>query len=184
MPVETWDEMLAGQTHRRYIKAHTPLGGIPYYSDCTYLVVCRDLRDVFFSFLSHPQNEVGIEHTPLPDNPAEAFRAYVAMPFEIGVADTIALASFARHLESFWQYRDLPNIHMFHYTSMKDDLHREMRRMAAAVHIEIDEKVFPSLVEAASFENMKKNAEQFAPGAGTGHWKDDAKFFNKGTNEQ
>src|SRR5215203_1589032 len=36
---------LAAQTHRRVIKTHTPLDGIPLHRDVTYLVVGRDPRD-------------------------------------------------------------------------------------------------------------------------------------------
>lgn len=40
----------------------------------------------------------------------------------------------------------------------------------------------PSLVEAASFENMKANAGQYVPGAA--HFKSESEFFSKGTSGQ
>ncbi|CAA9578471.1 MAG: Glycolipid sulfotransferase, partial [uncultured Thermomicrobiales bacterium] len=33
---------LAAQTHRRFVKTHTPLDGLPLHPDVTYLVVGRD----------------------------------------------------------------------------------------------------------------------------------------------
>src|SRR4051812_6967488 len=47
---------LAAQTHRRFIKTHTPLDGLPERRDVTYLVVGRDPRDVAISFEHHTAN--------------------------------------------------------------------------------------------------------------------------------
>src|SRR5205823_8225322 len=40
---------LAEQRHRRFIKTHTPLDGLPYDERVTYVCVGRDPRDVFVS---------------------------------------------------------------------------------------------------------------------------------------
>src|ERR671913_125348 len=47
---------LAAQTHRRVIKTHTPLDGLPWHAEVTYLVVGRDPRDVAISFEHHVAN--------------------------------------------------------------------------------------------------------------------------------
>src|SRR5215217_3089465 len=47
---------LAAQTHRRFIKTHTPLDGLPLHPDVTYLVVGRDPRDVAISWEHHSAN--------------------------------------------------------------------------------------------------------------------------------
>src|SRR5215211_1947589 len=47
---------LAAQNHRRVIKTHTPLDGLPLHPDVTYLVVGRDPRDVAISFEHHVAN--------------------------------------------------------------------------------------------------------------------------------
>src|ERR671912_955174 len=47
---------LAAQTHRRFIKTHTPLDGLPLHPDVTYLVVGRDPRDVAISSEHHSAN--------------------------------------------------------------------------------------------------------------------------------
>src|SRR5262245_59218360 len=46
----------AAQSHRRFIKTHTPLDGLPWHPDVTYLVVGRDPRDVSISFEHHAAN--------------------------------------------------------------------------------------------------------------------------------
>ena len=44
---------LEAQTHRRYIKTHTPADGIPNFDTASYIVVARDGRDAFVSFGNH-----------------------------------------------------------------------------------------------------------------------------------
>ena len=47
---------LDAQTHRRFIKSHTPLPGIPWDDRVTYLTVARDPRDVALSWENHMAN--------------------------------------------------------------------------------------------------------------------------------
>ncbi|MEM7531160.1 MAG: sulfotransferase domain-containing protein [Chloroflexota bacterium] len=49
-------ETLEAQTHRRFIKTHVPLDGLPFYPQVKYLVVGRDARDVFMSLWNHYAN--------------------------------------------------------------------------------------------------------------------------------
>src|SRR3954462_8208377 len=89
--------VLAAQTHRRVIKTHTPLDGLPLHPDVTYLVVGRDPRDVAISSEHHMANldlarflelraaAVGTaDMAELPQGPApsadpvERFRTFVA----------------------------------------------------------------------------------------------------------
>ena len=55
----------------------------------------------------------------------------------------------------------------------------EMRRLADHLGIEVDEKAWPLLVEAASFENMRAGSPRTATPAGV--LKDPAAFFRRGT---
>src|SRR5262249_22562375 len=47
---------LAAQTHRRFIKSHTPLDGIPNDPAVTYICVGRDPRDAGLSMARHIDN--------------------------------------------------------------------------------------------------------------------------------
>src|SRR5215207_2362555 len=55
-PLAEVTAVLAAQTHRRFIKTHTPLDGLPLHADVTYLVVGRDPRDVAISSEHHTAN--------------------------------------------------------------------------------------------------------------------------------
>src|SRR5258705_4214020 len=53
------DEVLASyeaQPHRRIVKTHTPLDGLPDYPEVSYVFCGRDPRDVFCSGLDHMDN--------------------------------------------------------------------------------------------------------------------------------
>ena len=65
---------------------------------------------------------------------------------------------------------------------MKRDLEREMRKIAAHLNFEIDEKVFRDLVKAASFSTMKAQADSVVSGADAKLWNSNAQFFAKGKN--
>ena len=45
-PVEEVINQLESQKHRRCIKTHLPLDGLPYFPQAKYIVVGRDARDV------------------------------------------------------------------------------------------------------------------------------------------
>ncbi len=55
-PVEVVRERLDGQEHRRFIKTHTPLAGLPLEPDVTYLVAGRHPLDVATSLYAHGHN--------------------------------------------------------------------------------------------------------------------------------
>ena len=59
-----------------------------------------------------------------------------------------------------------------------------MQRCAAFLDIDVAKGSLEALSATASFENMKRKADQFVPGAGENRWKDEAQFFNKGANGQ
>lgn len=184
LPLEMMNKMLEAQTHRRFVKTHTPLDGIPYYPQCTYVMVFRDPRDAHLSMRNHILNQKNdVFDDKLKDSPSEGFRAWATEPHVEGVREEFNLESVVEMYKSYARFAHLPNMHMFHYSDMKRDLKREMSRMASVLGVEHDDALMDRLVEAASFSNMKKNATQFAPASGMDVWKDEAQFFNKGTSQ-
>jgi aryl sulfotransferase len=186
------------QSHRRFIKTHTPLDGLPWFPEATYLCVARDPRDIFKSLLNHLGNfnpeaqalfahemrESEDEEPEAPDDPNEFFRNWLTTGSFEWESDGAPFWSVFRHGATFWVHRDAPNIYMFHYSNLKADLEGQMRGTAAALGIEVAEDKWPELVEAARFESMKKNADRMAPDTNFKMWKDNTRFFNKGTSGQ
>lgn len=56
LPLELALNTLKAQEHRRFIKTHLPLDGVPYEQDLKYVYVARDARDVFMSLWNHYTN--------------------------------------------------------------------------------------------------------------------------------
>jgi aryl sulfotransferase len=195
---------LEAQEHRRFIKTHTPLDGIPNDPHVTYVVVGRDPRDVSLSMANHLANldmaevaaararaaEVdGVELEPLvppppsTDDPAERFWSWVEADTDPG-SSVPSLRLLTTHLTSFWEARDRLDVALCHYDDLLVDLPGEMRRLATHLGIAVPEDRWPALVEAATLDSMRARAGDVVPGADRSHWKDVQRFFNRGTSGQ
>ncbi len=184
-PIDETIAMLQAQDHQRFIKTHTPLDGIPFFSNCIYLAVFRDPRDVHFSMRNHATNQAsGKNAHRATKNVGEGFRRWVGKPYVEGDEDNFSLVSFAHHYKTFKEFAHLPNVHLFHYADLKRDLRGSMEQISNVLGISHTGAAMDELASTASFENMKKRADQFVPGAGQGRWKDEGRFFNKGANNQ
>lgn len=187
---------LAAQTHRRFIKTHTPLDGLPLHPDVTYLVVGRDPRDVAVSYEHHAAN-LNFEHflelraaavgnddlAGLPQrrvasgDPAERFRFFVADETNGGPP---TLASVLHHLDTGWQHRRDPNVALFHYADLQADLAGELLRLARVLGIPCSRERARELAAQASLARMRERSIDVAPNASQGHWKDVSAFFRSG----
>jgi aryl sulfotransferase len=86
------------------------------------------------------------------------------------------------HLNSWWRFRDLPNILFVHYADLLRDLDGQMRRISNWLDIDINEDIWPSLVDSARFETMKSQYKKTAPAITHDIWLDPKNFFHKGSN--
>jgi hypothetical protein len=195
-PVDEVHAALAAQTHRRFIKTHTPLGALPQDEHVTYLHVARDPRDAAMSWDNHLSNvdfdrlieiraaavglddlaDLGLdgEGPPPSDDPVERFWRWVEGD---GVSEGLSsLEALVHHSRTFWAARDAPNVHLFHYAEQRADLPREMGRLAAALGVE---PPTDALVDAACFEHMKARADELVPNADTPFWQSNDQFFDK-----
>ncbi len=188
---------LESQTHRRFIKTHLPIDGLPLYDEVRYVHVARDGRDVALSSHNHfggnmPAtvanfDRIGLEdptigrpYPRLPDDPAAFFRLWITTPAVSGQSDGLTSTSFFDFVAGYWAERRRQNVLLVHYADLSADLDGEMRRIAAFLDIDVDEALWPSLVDAARFESMKAVGAVLMPrvtamldgGAG--------RFFNKG----
>ena len=189
---------LAAQTHRRFIKTHTPLDGLPLHADVTYLVVGRDPRDVAISLEHHVAN-MDFEHflalraaavgnedlaelpeRPVPsEDPVERFRTFVADETP-GRGGPPTLASVLHHLDTGWQRRHEPNVALFHYADLKADLAGELLRLARVLGIPCSPERARALAPEASLARMRERAAEVAPSGSQGIWKDVRAFFRSG----
>lgn len=196
LPIEKIIAKLESQRHRRFIKTHLPLEGISYHPDLKYIYVSRDGRDVFMSLWNHYGNYTdemydilnsnpGYEHEPFPRCPEDIHKfwaSWISRSYFDWEGSGWPFWSHLENVQSWWNYRHLPNIEFFHYSDMLSDLEGEMRRIAAYLEIDVPQELWPRVVNACTFEGMKKKATEYAPNGGVA-WKGGADtFINKGTN--
>jgi aryl sulfotransferase len=161
-----FDELMArleAQSHRRFIKTHTPADGIPIFDKASYIVVARDGRDAFVSFVNHRKNlrddlieRLNTDAMAQSVDPVVKFRGDIHGFFERWITDAPPL----RYLASWWDLRDEPNVLLVHYNDLQADLEREMRRVAGFLDIDIPEALWAGVVERCTFERMREEAEK------------------------
>lgn len=175
VPPEMLYTQLAGQPHRRFIKTHTPLDGLPYYPYVTYLVSARHPLDMFVSLRHHVENLNGADAAPASPNDDLA-------RWLTGEEDFLEpLPAVMWHLTDAWARRFWPNVLLVHYDDLAVGLEAQMRYLAWRLGIRVPEGAWPALVAAAGFDQMRGRAGQLVPGAGHGPFRDSAAFFRRGT---
>ncbi len=164
MPIEMVLGTLAGQSHRRFIKSHTPADGVPFFPDAKYVVVGRDGRDAFMSLCNHlerfkmlgPLNEKaaadGVPPMPEWDGDVHAF-----------FARWLEERGHFEHLVSFWARRSDPRLYLLHFNDLKSDLAGEMRRLAEWLGISVPDAKWPEVVARCTFENMRERGSEIGP---------------------
>jgi aryl sulfotransferase len=190
VPQQQVYDRLAAQQHRRFIKTHTPLDGVPLDARVAYIVVARHPLDMAVS-LYHQGDNIDrarlrqLTGAPPPSGPEPARR-----PLHPWLLDWIAVDRDPRraldslpgvmwHLRDAWQRRHEPNVLLVHYDDLRSDLDSEMHRIAAWLDIDVPADLWPGLVQAATFDRMRQRAGDLAPDSG-GVLKDSRAFFRTG----
>ncbi len=199
MKLRTEDEafgLLERQTGRRFIKTHTPLDGLPRHDDATYIAVIRHPLDVALSDRDHGDNmrterAFGLlraasgEPEPwlreeAPEEPSGYLRWFIDGDVEPTGSGPYSLSDYCNQILTYWDAREAPNVHLFHYADLWADLDGEMRRVAGALGVAVDEERWPAFVQAATLDAMRSRAALTAPDANLGIWRSPERFFRSG----
>jgi aryl sulfotransferase len=149
-----------------------------------YIHVGRDGRDVVMSWHNHCRNytdgtlddfdTVGAEDEtigrPCPRaarNPRTFFDNWMTEGEEGLRHDDFPAARFFDIERSYWTKRREANLLIVHYADLNADLSGEMRRSADFLDIAVPADLWPALVDAATFENMKRDGAALLPAAST-----------------
>jgi aryl sulfotransferase len=188
--------LLAAQPHRRFIKTHTPLDGIPLDPRARYIVTGRHPLDTAVSLYHQGDNLdrariAALTGAPAPTGPRRPRKplhdwllAYIHGHAAPWVAsrdprdDLDSLPGLIWHLSDAWARREAPNVRLVHYDDLSADLEGQMRQIAAWLGLSVPGPAWPGLVRAASFEGMRGNADQLVPTAGV--FKSNEAFFRRG----
>ena len=185
---------LEGQRHRRFIKTHTPLDGIPIDPRATYIVTGRHPLDSAVSLYHQGDNinrarqrqltaELTGQPVPTePEQPRKPARDWLLAWIDNDASPREQMDSIRGvmwHDCDAWRRRAEPNIVLIHYADLSADLDGQMRELANRLDITVPESVWPGLVEAASFASMRAAAERLT---GSGQILKSAEaFFRRGT---
>jgi hypothetical protein len=182
---------LHAQTHRRFLKTHTPLDGLPVEPEVTYIVVARNPLDAAVSLYHQGANIdrvqlrrlVGLPEPETSQAPRPGLHDWLVEWIEDDPAPADSLDSLPGvmwHITDAWERCSEPNVVLVHYDDLQHDLAGAMRGLTARLGIDVDEPAWPVLIRAATFVEMRARASSLLPDQ-NGILKDPAAFFRRGT---
>jgi aryl sulfotransferase len=177
------------QKHRRFLKTHLPVDALVFSPKAKYIYIGRDGRDVVWSLYNHHANANQFWYDALNDTPGRIGPPIGRPPASIKqyfnewlAGDGTPFWPFWENIRSWWAIRDLPNVMLVHFASLKKDMPGEIRRIADFLDINIDKSKWDSILRHCSFDYMKSHATPSVP-LGGAFWDGGAEtFINKGTN--
>ncbi|XP_077358855.1 sulfotransferase 1C1-like [Festucalex cinctus] len=142
----------------RVIKTHLPLHMVPdgfWENKCKTIYVARNAKDTVVSFYYFCQMTTFSPET----GPWESF----IQKFMHG---ELAWGNWHDHVKGYWEEREKRDILFLFYEDMKENPHREMKRIVKHLDLTLSDDVISRIVELTTFNNMKDNPmvnQSFAP---------------------
>ena len=196
IPITSVLQEINTQSHRRFIKTHLPLYSLRFFPEIKYIYVGRDGRDVALSIWNHYLNYTDEVYNNINNLPNLVGNKFPKPPRRFKIFwrhwctkgwfdwenDGYPFWSHLSGVQSWWDYRDLPNILFLHYADMKTDLFSCIKKVASFLEIKITSDEITNVQNSISFEAMRANADSYVPDGGIS-WKGGSKtFLNKGIN--
>jgi aryl sulfotransferase len=168
----------SAQTHRRFLKTHLALDGIPYEEAMQYVYVGRDLRDVFMSLWNHYSGHTeeayanlnqpdGLVGDPFPRCPGDlkaVWKTSVRRGWFEWESDGYPYWSSSHHAQTWWDFRHLPNLLFVHFADLLAQPAVEIRRVAAFLGLPVGEDSLQRIVEAELREHEEARGRRGGPG--------------------
>ena len=161
---------LESRTRQRFLKSHLPLDGLPYFDNVTYLIVARDPRDVFMSFANHYGNytelayrrfndgRIGDPLPPFEQDIRKLWKNWITRGWFDWESEGYPFWGNMHHIQTYWNYRQLPNFHFLHYADMLADLEGTIRRIAGWIDLPVTDDEITRVAAEANFASMKNKA--------------------------
>lgn len=195
-PLEEIMIMLEAQQYRRCLMTHLALDGLPFYPQVKYIVVGRDPRDVFMSLWNHYSSHTDTFFAQLNNLPGRVGAPFPRCPQDLHTfwSMWIRRGWFAwesegypywgnmHHIQSWWNYRHLPNILFVHFTDLLTNLEEEIRRVTHFLEMTVSDAAIATVAQTVTFDTVKQNTDKIFPQA-QNIWQGGSQtFFFKGTN--
>ena len=193
-PLEVKLPGIIAQEHRRFLKTHLPVDALVFSPKAKYIYIARDGRDVVWSFYNHHKytlpwvyeafNDL-VHFAPVMEPPrTDDLREYFLDWLR---EDGFPWWPFWENIRTWWEIRNLPNVYLLHYQSLKNDMEGEMKKIGRFLGYDIDSipsETWETMVLYCSFNYMKHNATASTP-LGGDLWEGGAQtFVNKGENKR
>lgn len=196
VPLDERIAKLEAQQHRRVIKSHLPLDGLPFYPQVQYIVVGRDARDVLMSLWNHHTNyapgfldflnglpdRVGDPMPAAPDDIHAFWRDWITRGWFPWESEGYPYWGNLHHTRTWWDYRHLPNICFVHYNDLLADLAGEIQQVADFLKISLAEEQLSAIAKMVTFDAMREQALKNDQGKPSAFIEGAKTFFFKGTN--
>lgn len=164
-----------------------------------HLVVARDPRDVFMSLANHYGNytplayatfndgaQVGDPLPPFEKDIHELWRNWISRGWFDWESEGYPFWGNLHHIQTYWEFRHLSNLHFLHYADMLADLEATIRRIAAWIDHPANEADVARVAAEVNFASMKRKAidadASAAPDEPQFFAGGNAAFIHKGTN--
>jgi aryl sulfotransferase len=194
-PLEEVAAQLAGQTHRRFVKSHLPLDGLPYFPQVRYVIVARDARDVFMSLWNHYENYTpamlerlndrdGWSGEPFPASDGDLhrlWRQWTTRGWFDWESEGWPFWSNLHHTRTWWEHRHLANLLFVHYADLLADPAGQILRVADFLGIGLGAAELEATLARSSIDVMRAGMKQLGDAREMFKGGVDA-FVYKGTN--
>ena len=193
-PLEAKLPEIEAQAHRRFLKTHLPLDALVFSPTAKYVYVARDGRDCCWSMYNHHfyTNQIlydGLNSLPnfgpvLEPPRTTDLREYY---YDWFAKDGWPFWPFWENIRSWWEARNLPNVHFIHFQNLKDDMTGEMEKIGEFLGYDVNgitKGTWDKMVYQCTFEYMKDNATLSTPLGGSIFDGGAEVFVNKGTNKR
>ncbi|MEZ4617357.1 MAG: sulfotransferase domain-containing protein [Caldilineaceae bacterium] len=172
---------LEAQQHRRFIKSHLPLDGLPFFPQVQYIgwacarclyVTLESPRQLYAAFLARISTYVNEttgrrrDLSTLSDGYSQLLAEWITQGWFPWESEGYPYWGNLHHSQTWWNYRHLPNILFVHYNDLQADLASEIRHIAQFLHIRLLRNSY-TIMQAVSLETMRQEAVQ-AEAAGFG----------------
>ncbi|NWS20043.1 ST1B1 Sulfotransferase, partial [Pachyramphus minor] len=142
-------DLLASMPSPRVVKTHLPADVLPksfWENRCKMIYVGRNAKDVAVSFYYF---DLMNKLQPHPGTWAQYLEEFMA--------GRVAYGSWYNHVKGYWERRkDHPILYLF-YEDLKEDLRREIAKVAQFLGQELSEAALDTITRHTSFEAMRDN---------------------------
>ena len=125
------------QKNRRVLKGHLPLDYLPFNDDIQYVDIWRSPFDVAISLFHHHNNAnkkyfeaINLNKPQFTEDFKKnnlTTKEWIIKWFE---TDGFPYWSYSKHINTWWKYRKLKNVHIFHYADLSKEHRKEILKRA------------------------------------------------------